>query len=286
MIEGYIVEPVRKKLAEDLAGDSRCFKNDCSLLDHVDRDTLVEMYHERAEFMEMRRYDDEPDDEELLYVMDGDFESFEDARDQEEVHQENRLRWPATIRRIFSKTNREMFSNRFGLDIWFSSVVLDDNGRLERASGVPQATVTYLTMPTSVTRRRNWTQSTGQNEDYYDTSRTVELSNGESGYGTAVEVGRQLSTEELHKFAKALNFLELEVFVHPSQDIYPALRLESPEEAVVTQAPGSPSGSRRSESVSSSDGADDVDHVDGSDDTDNTSTSPWPRLTLLTRVRD
>jgi hypothetical protein len=152
MIEGHVASSVREKLAERSVVASRCFRNDCSLIDHADRETLTDLYRKGVESLQPDDYSPPrtPNDEQLMDLYRDDVESFRRddhtdtpndeqltrtlmsyykpfARtgiDEHEVHQLNRIAWPTTIGGIFSKANREMFLTNFGLDIWFSFVRL------------------------------------------------------------------------------------------------------------------------------------------------------------------
>jgi hypothetical protein len=125
MIEGHVASSVREKLAERPVVASRCFRNDCSLIDHADRETLMDLYRDDVESFRRDDHTDTPNDEQLIRTLMSYYKPF--ARtgiDEHEVHQLNRIAWPTTIGGIFSKANREMFLTKFGLDIWFSFVRL------------------------------------------------------------------------------------------------------------------------------------------------------------------
>jgi hypothetical protein len=157
MVEGYVAKPVRERVATNLAVASRCFKNDCSLIDHADREMPLDLYREGVEAFELDYYSRKPNDKQLLRVVREYYEPLAHTGiDEEEAHHRKRVLWPETVGRIFSPTNRAMFSKKFGLDIWFSFVRLADDGRLHEILGVPQATITYLTLPGSVTRQHKW----------------------------------------------------------------------------------------------------------------------------------
>jgi len=188
MIEGYIIAPVRRKAAEDLDDASKCFRNDCSLLNHVDRDETVQKYYQCVENGEIRDEEtcsDEPDDADLLEVAEGTI-SYEE---EEEAHQENRADWPLIIGRIFSANNREMFQRRFGLDIWFTFVSLPDDRRFSEEYGFPQATIAYLTLPDCVTRRHRWDANLREQKNG-DVFHEYRSSYGENGFGMPMDISR------------------------------------------------------------------------------------------------
>jgi hypothetical protein len=118
----------------------------------------------------------------------------------------------------------------------------------------------------------------------YGDDGTTDPSHGESGFGMAVEVCRQLSSEELSKFTRALKILKLDVFVHPSQMQSPALRPPLSDEHGDPDASESYNGSQKSERALVSNGAHQSTSIGSSDDKGQTST--FPRLILLTRSKD
>lgn len=241
MIEGYVVEPVRKKVARDLEVASRCFRTECSIVDHASRADLLWFYNKWVDETVMRHpeYYDDPTDEELVECLTSGVRYYEppDLRDLHEkaAHERNRKNWPLRLEQIFSEHNRWMFQKRFGLDIWHSFVRLPYMYRNQEEWGFPQATITYLTLPNRVSRHHQWSEHDCI-EDYTSDRRTesgfrrIDSNHDELGFGTAVDVCRQPSTKELAKFAQALKFLKLKVFVHNSQKLTPALKLGSTEE--------------------------------------------------------
>jgi hypothetical protein len=288
MIEGYLIKPIREKVAQDLAAASRCFENDCSLIDHVDRETLLDMYHQTLDEFHMthppRELPRKPNDEQLICLRREYYEmGFEAATEEYTAHHRKRALWPTISENIFSKANQAMFLERFGLDMWVSFVRLPDEGiyRGKDDFGDPQATVTYLTLPGSVARQHKWDGNT-----HYDGIHApfdaMRLSYGENGFGMAVEVCRQPPAEELSSFTKALKSLKLDVFVHPSQMHSPALGLGFSDERGDSDAPEP----QRSEGADASVGRNDSTGTDNPNGDDKTSKHSFPRLMLLTRSRD
>jgi len=237
MIEGYVVEPVRKKVAKDLEAASRCFRNACSILDHASRADLLWFYNKWVDETVERHpeYYDDPTDAELEECLTTGVRHYDppDLQDlhEEAAHDRNRKKWPSLMEQIFSERNRWMFQQRFGLDIWHSFARLPyTNWNLEEY-GFPQATITYLTLPNRVSRQHQWSEHDFI-EDYRTESgsRIIDSNHDEVEFGTAVDICRQPSAKELAKFTQALKFLKLKVFVHNSQKLNPALKLGSSEE--------------------------------------------------------
>ena len=282
MIEAHVVKSAHKKVAKDLHAASQCFRNECSLLNHEDRDTLLQRYHEGRDDSSLELQEnlpEDPDDDLLVEILDDTLPYLDD----EEAHQTNRSRWPLIIHGIFSPSNRQMFQRRFGLDIWFSFVSLPNDGRFSEEYGFPQATIAYLTLPNSVKRQQRWCGNIReeQNGDVFHEYRSLL---GENGFGMPVNISRQPSAEELQRFSQALRFLKLEIFVHESQKHDTALDLGAPVQHSTldaSQSSKNPGSSPESEiEMEDSDGSE---RTVGSAEKDDLSGSPFPCLTLLTR---
>jgi hypothetical protein len=90
MIEGHVTSPVREKLAERSAVASRCFKNDCSLLDHADRELLMDLYREGIDSFQLDHYPLTPTDEQLMRVLGDYYQPYaRNGIDEEDAHQRN-----------------------------------------------------------------------------------------------------------------------------------------------------------------------------------------------------
>jgi hypothetical protein len=277
MIEGHVASSVREKLAERATVASRCFRNDCSLIDHADKEMLMDLYREGVEAFNLEHYPRTPNDSQLMRVLRDYYQPYPNTGiDEEEAHQHNRDSWLTTIGRIFSEASRAMFLTKFGLDIWFSFVRLDR--RYRQKWGAPQATIAYLTSPGSVTRQYKW-DGDAHVQDVHGNDYIIQSSYGENGFGMDVGVFRQLSAEELSKFTKASRILKLDVFVHPSQTHSPALGLGSSDE------PGDPAASE-SQGFESADGEHDSTNTGSPDGDDKTTMHSFPRLMLLTRNKE
>jgi hypothetical protein len=249
MIEGYAVEPVRKKVSKDLEVASRCFRRQCSLLDHADRRELMKIYIGWVGKDMLRPgQSSEPSDAELLDLVEEvamcGYSPYLEELDEEPEHEENRDLWPSTVEEIFSKSNRSLFKERFGLDIWYSFVRLphhQSSGSFPEF-GYPQTTITYLTLPDSVSAGQSWAGNEEIEEP--DGTRPVECNHYMHGFGVAVEICKRPSAEELNRFSKALKFLKLKVFAHSSQKQDPALTLGTPDGHTDSDTPH---GSKESE---------------------------------------
>ena len=295
MIEGFFIKQVHEEVTRKLEAASRCFKNECSILDHADHSTLLERYAECATTLFLRGsedFPDDPNDEQLIQA----FEYFHgyyfmtpvlEHWEEEEAHQTNRSNWPELVEGIFSQNNRQAFQERFGLDIWSSFVSLPDDNTSDEF-GFPQATIAYLTLPHSVERRHKWSGNLreGSNGDVFH---EYPSTHGENGFGMAVNINRRPSAEELSRFPQALKVLKLKVFVHPSQKQFPALRLGPKYEHKRFGAPNTsetPGGSRKSKSLVKSADVDDSKRAATSVKEKKSSVPPFPRLMLLTRSND
>lgn len=295
MIEGFFVKQVRGNVTEELAVASRCFKNECSILDHADRSTLLEIYAERATNPHLSRsgdFPDNPSDEQLVEGLERGQDDYSltpalEYYEEEEAHQENRSKWPELVGEIFSQSNRQAFQRRFGLDIWSSFVSLPDDGTPD-GFGYPHATIAYLTLPNSIERLHKWSGNLRETCDG-DILHEFPSTHGENGFGVAVNVNRRPSPEELSRFLQALKSLKLKVFVHPTQKQYPALGLGPPYEHEKLDAPSTPGptkGPQKSQSSVRSAEIGNLKRTATSSEKDNASESPFPSLMLLTRKKD
>jgi hypothetical protein len=230
IIDTYLARPVREQVAQELQIASRCFENRCNLFDHVDRDSLRQVYSACMEDMDPEDYAPfpatDPTDEQLEDAFQ--HESFAKLVDDKPAHEKNKIAWVKTIRRIFSTEHCAMFQRRFELDIWFSFVRLPTARDYRLDTAVPQATIAYLTLPGSITRQHSWsTNDVGRDEQ--DNPIKI-LSCGENGFGMAVEEAfREPTEEQRSNFQTALKYLNLRVSVHRSQPQYPALSTGAPD---------------------------------------------------------
>lgn len=269
MIEGFAVEPVRKKVDKDLNIASQCFRRQCPLLSRADRERLKKTYNEWAnKGMLWQEKSDNPSDGELLDALGEVAGSPYSAHLYD--HDANRDQWPLTVYEIFSESNRSLFRDRFNLDIWHSFVRLPHHQGSDSVPGfgLPQATIAYLTLPDSAKTCQRW----AGNEEYDDPDGgwTVESNDHENGFGVAVEICRPPSAEELDRFSKALKFLKLQPFIHNRHQQGPALRLGLPDKSINSDTPNASKESDKS-------------HLSGKAgvrDGKNATAIPFPRPTL------
>jgi hypothetical protein len=284
MIERYYVEPVHQKVADDLYKASGCFRNECSLSHHAEREVLLRLYREGMRASPLDHFPDEPDGwqlERFLYKYCD--PTYNPAIDEPGVHQHKRALWPPKIKSIFSKANRAMFLDRFGLDIWFSFVCLADNGTYEEEFGLPQATITYLTLPGSITRKHKW-EANCHYRDANGNKVTIPSSYGENGLGMTMEACKQPSAEELSRFTRVLKTLDLRVSVQRGQKQCLALRPLSSAEDGDSDGSTGHSGSASSPCDEYCDCMDSPVRVSPFDEKDQD--SKFPRLMFLTRNKD
>lgn len=297
MIERFIIKEVHEEVTKELEVASRCFENECSIIDHADRSTLLEMYAKRVTTFlprDSEDFPDDPDDEQLVQVLeDGYGDPFPrpvlEYHEEEQAHRTNRFNWLELVRGLFTQSNRRTFQKRFGLDIWSSFVSSPyGGGRFFGELRFPQATIAYLTLPNSVKRSHVWIGNLREEIDV-DTFYEEPSTHGENGFGMAVDIHRRPSAGELSRFPQALKVLKLKVFVHPSQEHFPALGLGRPYEHKNPDAPNTseaPGGSRKSKSLVKPADVDDSKHAATSVKKDESSASHFPRLMLLTRSED
>jgi hypothetical protein len=276
MIEGQVVVPIHKTVTRDLEAAARCFKMKCSILDHADQHNLLGISNEYR----CHGYPRDPNDEELMDALDHIAICHEPEElamtDEESIHEANKSEWLLTIERIFSESNRSMFKQRFGLDIWhsFARLPQDQSSNYDPEFGAPQATITYLTLPNSITRSHAWPDNEEIDDDYYCCgTRIVESNHTENGFGMAVSIRKRPSDETLGKFSRALKSLKLSVFVHNSQSPYSTLRFEPSEKSEKSVTPGDSKGAKQLHKPKSAGGLDRT----------ATTLKGFPRPMLLTR---
>jgi len=219
MIVPYVVKPVRERAAQELAVASRCFKNECSVLDHADRQTLLQTYK-----VYMRGIDPEhrevyslqnPTDADLKRAFEK-MEDFSKYIDEKVGHHKNRVAWLRRMEEAFDPDHRAMFQRQFGLDIWYSFV-----SRRPGPGTWPQATIAYLILPGSVKRQHSWSKYEYGHDIHGKRFKTASV--GGNGFGMPVEMRSPPSAKQLDQFPRAMKYLNLKVFVHKSQKQYPAL---------------------------------------------------------------
>jgi len=252
-VETHVVKPARAKVATDWERDFRCFQQECSMTDYLSREEKFEIYYDYMTELSWNFDDDieEPSDAKLERVVPqtiggGYIDSCH------ETHYERRGEWAARIefspthgRRGFLVGHEALVAKHFGVDLWISHVRLRPNNGEMGDDDPTETTVAYLTMPGNKPRSQHWTTAESEEDS---------LTCGcESGYGIPLLTGDAPLKESLRRFACAMQTLDLEVFIHPSQKgqiLAPPTRV-----------------------------------IDGSQAKDAYATTSWPQLTLLTRTK-
>lgn len=102
--------------------------------------------------------------------------------------------------------HRELVARHFGVDIWSSNVRLGLTVCPWSPWKLADTTITYLTMPINRIRSERWS-----------VSRDEDTPGCESGYGVPVALAQRPAGKSLRRLARAMQILDLGVFVHPSQ---------------------------------------------------------------------
>ncbi|GAB7327904.1 hypothetical protein MBLNU13_g11686t1 [Cladosporium sp. NU13] len=213
-IAHYYVLPEREENAEQWQSQLRCYEDTCSLFEHNSREELLELHAdlvERTPEVCECDYPYDPDDEELSECL-GDHD---DGFDQ---HQDNRYHWENQVATLDHK--RELFRKHFGLDLWLSTVCL---GSSERFYGEAETTLAYLTLPGREERSEKWDHFEMEGESPYGYGRPT----CKSGCGMAVTMEPHTSPQDVQRFKRAMKDLELDFFVHETQQQKKPLSLAS-----------------------------------------------------------
>jgi hypothetical protein len=199
-IAHYSVLSVRQKKLKKCLKLLRCCKDKCTLLDHYSREELLEIFYDIMADNDSFCSEDilnDPDNEELVEVLEG------CGLSEHAEHTDNRSRWDARLEACLT-ARRPLFQKHFGLDIWLSQVCLGASSRFQSPK---EATIAYLTLPNRVEVAKQWERS--MTEDGYDESH--------GGYGFAVPADQHVSPRETQRFKRAMKILDLEPFVHTTQ---------------------------------------------------------------------
>lgn len=121
IIEGYAVEPVCRKASKDLEVTSRCFRRQCSLLDHADRLELMKIYNGwMGKDILWLGESSEPSDAELLNLVSEvamcGYSPYLEELDEGSEHEMKRIERPLAVDVSFSQSNRSLFKEHFDLD--------------------------------------------------------------------------------------------------------------------------------------------------------------------------
>ncbi|KAK6439803.1 cytosolic thiouridylase subunit Ctu1 [Oleoguttula sp. CCFEE 5521] len=126
------------------------------------------------------------------------------------VHSDRKDGWASRTATL--SRHREQLKKSFGVDLWASQVRLGiDKCNMFDEEEVVRTTVTYLTLPARPSRDFEWRLADSEVEYGPDVEDT------RSGYGVPVDIRETPSKASLRRFARAVELLDLEVFVHPSQ---------------------------------------------------------------------
>ena len=156
-VDTYLARPVREQVAQELVIASRCFENRCNFFDHMDWETLLQVYSACMEDTDSEDHAPFPATDPTDAQLEDAFqhESFAKLVDDKLAHEKNKIAWVKTVRRISSTEHCAMFQRCFGLDIWFSFVRLPTARDYRLDTAIPQATIAYLTLPVSTMRQHS-----------------------------------------------------------------------------------------------------------------------------------
>ena len=261
VIEIFVVEPVRVKALKTWASEYKCFEVKCDLVDdHFTRKEQHTMFHKHkrikcpgsrfCSFCLKRGPKTIAKHHEALLEFVANSDYWEDAHGNKGERWENKV--VTHLPTCVFKKHQGFVKSHFGIDIWISKVRLpppsdsaDKTGRWALLDEARYTILAYMTMPNNVSSREDWDGIEDEFDDF------------QGGFAKPVELGAMPTEASLRRFSRALNLLDLEVFIHP---------IQSKQQMTVVSPPSD---------VQSSITTDDVDG----------STAKWPRLTLLTRCR-
>jgi hypothetical protein len=201
-VANYYILPVREELARQCNSQFRCFEDKCSLRDHRTREDMLEMHYRYVDFCECEELYD-PSDDHLSDCL-GDFSPFVQ---EEGLHPDNRDNWDIRVHNL--EKSRPLFRKHFGLDLWLSTVCL---GEAQRTYGEAETTIACLSLPGRQERSEMWTHF--EDEDTGYEYRPLPCN---SGCSMAVMMDAYASPEDVQRFRRATKILELDVFVHETQ---------------------------------------------------------------------
>jgi hypothetical protein len=202
-IAHYHILPIRSAKLKQWMERKQCYEGDCELIEHWDRRDLVMNYWEHNSPLGHASPTPEPPDSEQL----DDF-CYEAGHFPDDIHNTRRESWEARLREFRAK-DCPLFRKHFGLDVWLSRVCLGTSWGTWTEEAA-YTTITYLVLPDRAVHVRGWNRH--MTEDGY-----VE-SDYESGYGMAVSMNQHASANDIQKFNRVMSALDLDVFVHDSQN--------------------------------------------------------------------
>lgn len=213
-IASYHILPVREANNKKWQSQLRCYEDTCSLFDHNSREDLLEIHADMVDRTPEVCECDDPydlDDEDLS-------ECLGDHDDGFDEHQDNRYHWEIQVANL--NHNRNLLQKHFGLDLWLSTVCL---GSSERFYGEAETTIAYLTLPGREERSEKWDHFEMEDELPYGYGRPT----CNSDCGMAVTMEPHTNPEEVQRFKRAMKVLELEFFLHDTQQQKNPLSLTS-----------------------------------------------------------
>lgn len=202
-IASYYILPVREKHRESSMSQLRCYEDSCLLLaDHV-REYLLEVHEDMVDNNPgaCQCVDpDNPHDAQLSMCLG-------EPNYHHAEYDTNRYRWEKRAESLAKK--HPLFRKHFGLDLWLSTVCL---GSSERFNSEAETTIACLTLPGREERSEQW-----EHFEMEDASYEYGRPDCKSGCSMAVVMEPRTGPEEVQRFKRAMKVLELEVFLHETQ---------------------------------------------------------------------
>lgn len=217
----YYLSEDRETRLEECVKLLRCYEDTCTVFDHYSREDLLEIYDEHYvddNILSVFDKPDRPNDEKLLRSV-GECEL-----DETSNHYDNRLAWELCLETWLSKESKNL-QKHFGVDAWVSQTCI---GTSRRYMSSADTTVAYLTLLKRAERSKEWQRDLS--EDGYESTHI--------GYGFAVAVDQHATSREIQNLNRAMRILDLEVFVHETQQQIQesGLSLASDEEQTTEKA--------------------------------------------------
>nr|OQO20129.1 hypothetical protein B0A51_11570 [Rachicladosporium sp. CCFEE 5018] len=226
MIEKVVFQETCKEKLPEWELDFACFEHKCdgSLSSHMTREEMLDIWY-RFELGQEECYSDaedgsdDPDgnsshafkpltDERLRRIIDDEWDcEYMNFDSEDDIHREREADW--SNRTTLFEEHRELLKRNFGVDVWTSDVRLDRHHW--RHDEPAHTTVTYLTLPARPQREFEWVTSAF--EDEYP----GECASISTGHGIPIELGKTPSAASLRRFPRAIELLDLKVFLHKTQ---------------------------------------------------------------------
>lgn len=217
-ISNHCVLPVREEIAREYMSQLRCYEDTCTLRDHRSREDMLEMHGRCIDFDECECDNPyEPSDDNLSECLGNCSPLVQDW--EFSIHPENRDQWALRVGSL--ERNRPLFRKHFGLDLWLSTVCL---GEARRSYGEAETTISCLSLPGRQERSETWTQF-----ECEDSGPEYGPLPCNSGCSMIVAMDAHISPEDMQRFRRAMKILELEVYIHETQQNKKPLSLASTE---------------------------------------------------------